>query len=105
MELTYALVYAGAPMNLAGLMVSFFDTDRDGKLSKEEFSDVDSTQLFTVMSEKMFKITDADGDGVITTEEFTAALNRAGYVEPKAVEKLIKQADTDNDGKVNFKGM
>jgi len=59
------------------------DTNKDGKLSKEEYD------VIVVIREDYSKV-DKNGDGVITESEFVAARV-----------PLFERADTDHDGKLS----
>lgn len=57
-----------------------WDADKDGKISKEEFTAMTKAQFeskgkegYEAEAEKRFKNRDADGDGVLSAEEFMAA--------------------------------
>ena len=50
-----------------------------------------------------FRSFDTDGDGYITLEELIAVLKALGETFTKEeVEDMIREADTDGDGKINF---
>ncbi len=67
-------------------MFERYDTDGDGKISREEFEQARAARFATA---------DADGDGAVTVQEFMT------YAEARRVERLtsmFEQLDTDDDG-------
>ena len=44
---------------------------------------------------------DKDGNGTLTVNEIKDALAKFGLTED--IEEIIKQADTDNDGQINYR--
>lgn len=53
-----------------------------------------------------FKIFDADGNGSITVQELKQVLDNLGErLTEEEVGEMIKEADTDGDGTVNYEGM
>ena len=54
---------------------------------------------------KSFKQFDENGDGVLTHDEIKKVMKATGQpCTDKAVREMIKAADKDNDGKVNYEG-
>ena len=52
---------------------------------------------------KAFQVMDANGDGVVTKEELTNLLKGLGEdVTDEVVDEMIKIADTNGDGKIQF---
>ena len=52
---------------------------------------------------KAFSVMDANGDGVVTKDELKTLLKGLGEdVTDEVVDEMIKLADSDGDGKVNF---
>ena len=50
-----------------------------------------------------FKMIDANGDGFITREELKKGLAKFGLdVDDSKIESMVKKADTDKDGKINY---
>ena len=68
-------------------MLERLDTNKDGKISKDEFPGAD----------KVFDRIDANGDGFITEDEAAAMGNRRGGGQRGG---LIARMDQDGDGKV-----
>ena len=51
----------------------------------------------------MFKRYDKDGDGFVTHEELKAFAKKCGVSIPdREIEEMIKDADTNEDGKVSY---
>lgn len=54
----------------------------------------------------MFKEIDADGNGYITSSEVVAAFEKFGVKITQAdAEVIVKAADTDGDGRINYEGI
>ena len=52
---------------------------------------------------KAFTVMDANGDGVVTKDELKSLLKGLGEdVTDDVVDEMIKIADTDGDGKIQF---
>lgn len=53
----------------------------------------------------LFKIWDLSGEGIIESGELRCLLNRIPErLTRKDIDLLVKQADTDKNGKINFEG-
>ncbi|XP_035693792.1 calmodulin-4-like [Branchiostoma floridae] len=110
-ELKTALKELGlAPVSekLLTCTMEAFDKDKSGALSFTEFqalvSQVEQAkrQLSSKMHE-MFKGIDKNGDGHITPQELKAGLAAMGtHMDDKVIDNMIKAADTDSDGRVNY---
>ncbi|KAK2950231.1 putative Calmodulin [Blattamonas nauphoetae] len=88
-------------------MINEVDTDGNGTIDFPEF--------ITMMSRKMketdtdeeirlaFNVFDKDGNGFITREELRSVMTNLGEkLSPQEVDEMIKEADLDGDGQVNF---
>ena len=54
---------------------------------------------------RSFKQFDTNGDGVLTHDEIKKVMKASGQpCSDKAVREMIRAADKDNDGKVNYEG-
>lgn len=52
-----------------------------------------------------FKVLDLDQDGYITAEELTHALNHSGgHFTEEEIRDIIKKADKNMDGKIDYNG-
>ncbi|MEV4169060.1 EF-hand domain-containing protein [Nonomuraea sp. NPDC049709] len=82
------------------------DTDRDGRISRQEYVRSFETLVRTgaleavlaPISRATFTVADRDGDGWIDAEEFGSLWNRPG-TDLKAV---FARADADGDGRISF---
>ncbi|XP_078612782.1 uncharacterized protein LOC144882674 [Branchiostoma floridae x Branchiostoma japonicum] len=88
-------------------MINEVDTDGDGT--------IDFTEFLTMMTQKMkdmhkedelrdsFKVFDKDGNGVISAEELRQVMTNLGEkLTDEEVDEMIREADLDGDGQVNF---
>ena len=68
-----------------------------------KMKDVDSEEEF----HEAFKVFDKDGNGYITPAELKHVMvNLLGDdVTDKEVDEMIREVDTDSDGRVNYDGM
>merc|ERR1712129_427531 len=81
------------------------DIDGDGKVTQADFEIILKKALAAMEEELMnyFKEFDKDGSGSITAEELKQAVASMGEkISDKEAEEMIKEADADNDGKINF---
>ncbi|XP_033106702.1 calmodulin-like [Anneissia japonica] len=49
-----------------------------------------------------FRMFDGDGNGVISIDELRQVVEGLGHLSPDEVEDMIKEADIDGDGQVNY---
>ncbi len=88
-------------------MINEVDIDGNGTIDFREFlglmvrkmkdSDVDDELL------EAFKVFDRDGNGFITSIELKNVMTSLGeYISPEEVDELIKEADLDGDGHINY---
>ncbi|CAD5120241.1 unnamed protein product [Dimorphilus gyrociliatus] len=53
-----------------------------------------------------FKVFDIDGNGVIDAQELRLTMNNLGEkLNEKDIKAMIKSADKDGDGKINYEGI
>ena len=96
------------------------DTDKDGKLTKEEFRMAFPELRRRAEADKMFAEIDTDGDGFLTREEAIAYFTKEGVTgeragwssgifdftkwgqtEEERANELFDRLDTDKDGKLS----
>lgn len=97
---------------LLSRVVDLFDTDGDSMVSFEEF--ITGLSLFTVRGDEerklrfAFRVYDIDGDGYISNGELFQVLkmmvgtNLNDVQLQQIVDKTIREADLDGDGKISF---
>lgn len=52
-----------------------------------------------------FRVFDKDGNGLITASEIRQAMSNLGMnLDDKQIQQMIKAADVDGDGQINYKG-
>ena len=79
-------------------LIERYDTDKDGRLSREEFDQGDRAKaLDEEIRAKLFKRFDKDGDGFITRKE----LKEIPGPGPRGRED-IGRTDTDKDGRISY---
>lgn len=94
---------ANTAVNEAKRVMSEVDRDSDGFVSLEEFGIVWQRKLLAVNDQyikAVFGVLDTDNNGEITAEELSAVLEG---MDEKDVKAIIKEADTNKDGKIQFK--
>ncbi|CAH1244826.1 TNNC2 [Branchiostoma lanceolatum] len=85
-----------------------FDKDKSGALNFEEFQALVNQveQAKGQLSSKMrdiFHTIDENGDGSLTPDELKSGLAAMGnHMDDRVIDSMIKAADTDNDGRVNY---
>ena len=88
-------------------MIKEVDMDGSGTIDFKEFlclmvkkmrgSDTEEELL------EAFKVFDRDGNGFITTHELRNIMNNLGEgLEPEEIEEMIKEADTDGNGQIDY---
>ncbi|KAF2283711.1 hypothetical protein GH714_014381 [Hevea brasiliensis] len=84
---------------------SKFDTNKDGKISRQEYKSA-VRSLGKGMDEaemaKSFEATDTDGDGFIDFKEFMVMMNNVGDgVKTSDIQSAFQAFDLDGDGKIS----
>jgi len=80
------------------------DEDGSGKIEFNEFKKFMTREMSEAQRLKnIFNIFDSDGDGYITIPELKRTLKQCDYnVTNEGVEKIMKEADINKDGKISF---
>jgi calcium-dependent protein kinase len=82
------------------------DTDKSGFIDYSEFIAATMNSKKNMSEDKLtaaFKIFDTDGSGTISPEELKAVLSSSGQITDEMIEEILKQADENNDGEIEFK--
>ena len=85
------------------------DLNRNGKIEFEEFvtmmlKEVTKPEFEREMKDA-FKVIDKDGNGYICHDELKDAMNNLGEnLTDNEIQLMIKEADLDGDGQVNYDG-
>ncbi|PRD23089.1 UNVERIFIED_CONTAM: Calmodulin [Trichonephila clavipes] len=90
-------------------MVHMVDKDGNGTIEFDEFLSMMSKKLQESDSEtelhEAFRVFDKNGDGFISPSELRQVMTNLGEkLSDEEVEDMIKEADLDGDGLVNYKG-
>ncbi|XP_019500082.1 PREDICTED: calmodulin-like [Hipposideros armiger] len=88
-------------------IIARVDTDGDGAISFEEFLAAMVKRMKSMGGDhdmrEVFQAFDLDGDGHITVDELKQAMAQVGEkLSQKELEAMIREADVDQDGKVNY---
>lgn len=81
------------------------DTDKSGFIDYSEFIVATMSSKKNLSEEKLtaaFKLFDTDGNGTISKDELTHVLSTSGQITPDLIEDILKQADENDDGEINF---
>ncbi|KAG2724452.1 hypothetical protein I3843_01G016900 [Carya illinoinensis] len=84
-----------------------FDSNKDGKLSKEEYKLAQRVlldggiQVPETEMAKEFQMIDSDGDGFIDFNEFMEVFNIGGGVNASDIQSAFRVYDLDGDGKIS----
>ena len=81
-----------------------FDTNRDGKVSLEEYKAA-ARALDRAIGEaeavKAFRVMDIDGDGFIDLNEFMEMFNGEGRIKETEIKNAFQVFDLNGDGKIS----
>lgn len=81
-----------------------FDSNRDGKISPEEYQAIvkalGKRNLVRKEVQKIFEVADLDGDGFINFHEFVEMQKKDGGVKTMDLHRAFQAFDKDNDGKI-----
>ena len=88
-------------------MFNFIDIDHSGTINFEEFMRLMSMHVnerdFDEDLRNVFRVFDKDGNGFITPAELKQAmLGLEEDVTDEDIEEMIKEADSNGDGNVNY---
>lgn len=81
------------------------DTDKSGSIDYSEFIVATMSSKKNMSEEKLtaaFKLFDTDGNGTISPEELKSVLCSSGQISDETVDQILKQADENNDGEIEF---
>lgn len=81
------------------------DTDKSGFIDYSEFIVATMSSKKNMSEDKLtaaFKIFDKDGNGTISPAELKEVLSATGQISDEAIEQILKQADENNDGEIEF---
>ncbi|CAO0798533.1 unnamed protein product [Mucor circinelloides] len=90
-------------------MINDVDSDNNGRIDFNEFLTImsrmkgadDETENDLL---EAFKVFDKDQDGSITQDELRSVMTNLGQkLTSQELDEMIKEADTDGDGKINYK--
>ena len=91
-------------------MINEVDADGNGTIDFPEFLSLMARKMKDTDTEEelieAFKVFDRDGNGLLDAEEFTQFVTATWVVEPflalSDVDYMIRAADVDGDGQLNF---
>ncbi|WAR19123.1 CALM-like protein [Mya arenaria] len=82
------------------------DADGSGTIEFEEFAEMMRHRWETVDEKeelrRSFRVFDRDGDGFISEAELRCIMTQLGEMTDAEVTDMMKQADGDGDGKINY---
>lgn len=81
------------------------DTDKSGFIDYSEFIVATMSSKKNLSEEKLtaaFKLFDTDNSGTISKDELTEVLSTSGQITPDTIEEILKQADEDQSGEIDF---
>ncbi|KAL6526588.1 translation elongation factor EF1B gamma [Orobanche gracilis] len=87
-------------------MIHEVDSDGNGTIEFSEFLNLMAKKIKETDAEEelkeAFKVFDKDQNGYISANESTSARNLGEKLTDEEVEQMIKEADLDGDGQVNY---
>jgi|GEM_PF-3359991 Ca2+-binding EF-hand superfamily protein len=84
----------------ANALFAEYDTDSDGKITSSEMDAKRPTGPPPTDEQTTTSYLDTDGDGIVSTEEYQAAVSALGIEDTDAANALFAKYDTDSDGKI-----
>ena len=90
-------------------MINEVDTDRNGTLDFSEFLTMMARKTKETHSDEeirqAFRVFDKDGNGFISAAELRhVMINLGEKLTDEEIDDMIREADTDGDGQVNYEG-
>ena len=90
-------------------MINEVDADGNGTIDFSEFLTMMARKMKDTDSEEeikeAFKVFDKDNNGFISAEELMTVMASLGEKLTKSeIDEMIREADTDGDGQVNYEG-
>ena len=90
-------------------MINEVDTDRNGTLDFSEFLAMMARKTKETHSDEeirqAFRVFDKDGNGFISAAELRhVMINLGEKLTDEEIDDMIREADTDGDGQVNYEG-
>uniref|UniRef100_A0A803NKZ8 EF-hand domain-containing protein n=2 Tax=Cannabis sativa TaxID=3483 RepID=A0A803NKZ8_CANSA len=86
------------------LVFDKFDSNKDGKISQQEYRSVLKAlgkQNTAAEVSKIFQVADLDGDGFISFKEFVEAHKKGGGVRTTDIHSAFRTFDVNGDGKIS----
>jgi calmodulin len=88
-------------------MIKQVDLDGNGTIDFKEFLGLMVRKMKDTDTEEelleAFKVFDRDGNGFITSHELRHVMTNLGQsLTPEEIEEMVKEADVDGDGQINF---
>ena len=88
-------------------MIEEVDEDKNGEITFLEFLGLLARRMKEADPEdellEAFKVFDRDGNGFITSHELRHIMNNLGEgLTPEEIEEMVKEADQDNDGQIDY---
>ena len=85
------------------MMIKNADCDENGKVEFPEFVKMMRKLMEAQQIREAFQAIDSDGSGKVSVDELKEIMKAAGEgSDDDQIEGLIKQADTDGDGSLNY---
>lgn len=90
-------------------IISEVDTDGNGSIEFPEFLAMMARKMKESNTEDdirdAFRVFDTDNDGFISARELRAVMTKLGEnLTDQEIEEMIREADVDGDGQVNYSG-